>query len=206
MVVGPVHECWIDGFDLVVATPTTEHRWKIGFTTVLDWRSDVALVGSAWAPTAILSLDTGNQRPIAALPDGWHSFNDSQSVCWNQDWRLTPDGGVLGVLRNDQVAQVWSYDPATSTWDPIGAPLADVIYVYVSELDGTVQISTVDAASTFCTPLKIPRDGGRPRGRKRGQILRPDDAMAWVDPRGRTTPVAVGRSSRSRFMRGGRAR
>ena len=172
---------WIDGFDLVVATPTTEHRWKIGFTTVLDWRPDVALVGSAWSPTAIVSLDSGDQLPITALPDGWHSFNDSQSTCWNQDWEITSDGRVLGVLRNDQVAQVWRYDPANETWDPIGSPLADVAYVYVRELDGTVQIFTVDGAATFCTPHTFVATADALVGES-VQVLRPDEAMEWVDP------------------------
>ena len=177
------HLVWIDAAELVVATREDEQRVDLGADTVVDWNADAALIGSMASPSAIVSLATGDAIPVGALPDGWRAFTDPSphNYCPNQDWNLSTDGRVLAVLRNDEVAQVWAHDPSTGSWEVVGSPLADVVYVRVWEQAGTVEIAGVDPSETFCPWQTFDPTSDALLG-STIQVVRPADGIHWVDP------------------------
>ncbi len=174
---------WIDEYEVVVATPAGERRIDVGASTLLAWSVDAVLIGTAAAPIAIASLETADVVPVDPLPDGWRAFTDPDpdQYCPNDDWSLTADGRVLAVLRNDQEGQVWVHDPAAGSWDPIGFPIADAIFVGVWERNGTIEIRTVSPFETFCYPPEFDPTGLALLG-STVQIVRWVDGIHWVDP------------------------
>ena len=119
-----------------------------GLSLVQVNESGIALLAAWESPFFRLDMNTATAIRIdVPSPNRMELLRDS---CGLYNVMLETSGDVFVPLRDESVAQVFSFDPVSGDASAVGRPIGAPGFLSFGERDGTFLIAAGDGSDTFC--------------------------------------------------------